>query len=83
MSVTLVRSQIPSVVPMAPPFLPDLVGQFDAVWWVALVLAVIAFVVGFLPYRGAIQLRVSSEFPLLFGGPVAAGLAIWALSCGT
>lgn len=83
MSIAPVLAQIPQVTPEAPPFIPDLVGNLDTVWWVLLVAAVIAFVVGFASYRGVIRLPISSEFPMLFGGPIAAAAAIWALSYGT
>lgn len=83
MPVTPASAQIPDVKPEAPPFVPDLVGALSPVWWLLLVLALVAFAAGFASYRGLIRLPISSEFPLLFGGPIAAGLAIWALSYGT
>lgn len=83
MSTLDVQAQIPDVKPMAPPFLPDLIGKFAGVWWVLLVAGAIAFVVGLASYRGFVKMRTSTEFPLLFGGPAVVALMIWALSYGT
>lgn len=77
-----VLAQIPDVKPQALPFFPELVGRFDGLWWLVLVAAVVAFVVGFASERGVIRLRTSWEFPLLFGGPLVAGLMVWALVYG-
>ncbi|MDH6284604.1 hypothetical protein [Prescottella agglutinans] len=83
MSTLDVQAQIPDVKPVAPPFLPDLIGKFAGVWWVLLIVGAVAFVVGLASYRGFVQTRTSVEFPLLFGGPVVVALMIWALSYGT
>ncbi|NLU64907.1 hypothetical protein HCA61_21965 [Rhodococcus sp. HNM0563] len=83
MSVTPALAQIPEIKPEAPPFVPDLVGALSPVWWLLLVGSVVAFVLGFLSYRGVIRIRVVEEFPLLFGSPVVAVLAIAALVYGT
>ncbi|GBF17387.1 hypothetical protein Br6_04793 [Rhodococcus sp. Br-6] len=82
MSTVDVLAQIPDVKPEAPPFFPELVGTFDTLWWLVLVTAVLAFAVGLASERGVIQLRTTWEFPLLFGGPLVAGLMVWALVYG-
>ncbi|MBX4170947.1 hypothetical protein HBA53_23775 (plasmid) [Rhodococcus pyridinivorans] len=83
MSVTPVFAQIPEIKPEAPPFFSDLVGSFNPLWWLLLVIAFVAFMLGFLSYRGIVQLRVTEEFPLMFFSPMVAVLAVVALTYGT
>jgi len=83
MSVTPVFAQIPEIKPEAPPFVPDLVGALSPLWWLLLGIALVAFVLGFLSYRGIVRLRVAKEFPLLFISPAVAGLSVLALVYGT
>ena len=83
MPFTPAPAQIPEVKPEAPPFVPDLVGALSPVWWLLLIGSVVTFAFGFLSYRGVIRIRVVEEFPLLFGLPVVAVLAVAALVYGT
>ncbi|BDB63336.1 hypothetical protein RBB84_19285 [Rhodococcus sp. D-6] len=83
MSVPPAFAQIPEVKPEAPPFVPDLVGAFDPVWWLLLIAAIVVFGIAFASYRGVIRLRIAEEFPLLFLSPVAAAVAVAALAYGT
>ena len=83
MSVTPALAQIPDVKPVAPPFIPDLIGKFDTLWWLLLVAGIVACAVGYASYRGNLRMSISTEFPVLAGGPVAVIVAIVALIYGT
>ena len=84
MSTVDVQAQVlDDVKPIAPPFLPDLIGKFEGVWWVLLIAGAVAFVVGVASYRSVIKLSPTWEFPLLFGGPTLVALMVGALSYGT
>lgn len=83
MSATAALAQIIDVRPEMPPFIPDLIGKFDTVWWVLLVAAIVALAVGIASYRGFLRIRVSTEFHLLTGGAGFAAVAIAGLLIGS
>lgn len=83
MSAPATLAEIIDVQPEMPPFIPDLIGKFDTVWWVFLVGAIIAVAVGIASYRGVIRLRTSTEFHLLAGGAGFAAVAIGGLWIGS
>ncbi|PCK24152.1 hypothetical protein [Rhodococcus qingshengii] len=82
MSTSPVLTQIPQLSPEAPPGVAELVGKFDGFWWFALIVGIAAFAIGFASYQGRIRMTVSQEFPLLFGGAIAAVVAGAALVWG-
>lgn len=68
------RTQIPSLTPQTPPGVTDLIGKFDALWYVVVVAGVLTLAYGIILLRGQFRYSQHPVSPAL--GISAGGAAV-------